>query len=267
MKPIVVHGSRSSPLPTYRRIIQRFVNDHPELGWGYDPFADLPDLLPSITIAEGDKVGTTIEIIAHGSPTHHYLIAKHTVATFATALRTHLPQGRTSSVYLTGCNTGLELRGYCIAEQLANALAFDGVIVYGAAGFITDGAAATEDAVTSDRDDNGHRPYDDARADGHPDCWNAFPSSSRPPSLIQPPDIAPEKLRGAISDALRSGRHGEIPPQLIGPDVRGIIELEDGPIEYELLLGGLFLRDALTGETFEFPRGPELFERHLAIPK
>jgi hypothetical protein len=271
MNAVVVDASKAEPLPKYQKKMKRFVHDHPAAGWGYDPFANYGDLVPSIDQADGPTPATVIEIIAHGSPLYLHEIGKTSVVTFANGLKIMFP-GLTD-VYLTGCNTGLSEGGYCIAEELARAL--DGVTVYGAAGYVIKGAAASADAKTSRTDDGP--AYPNSRDDKHPTCWNhfVFPPSGPPGptrvaarSLVKPtPEIPADILRDAISDALRIAAPHEQPRFLTGPDVQGVIELADGPFAYELLARGSILRNAVTRETWQFPQGPELIDRELRPPR
>jgi len=272
MNAIVVHGSPEEPLPSYRSKMKRFVTKHPTLGWGYDPFTNFADLLPSIQIAEGtDGVTTIVEIIAHGSPTYHQNIGKGTVQDFADHLRPSLPSPATTEVYLTGCNTGLSLANYCIAEELARAL--EEVTVFGAAGYVVKGAAASGDAQTR-READGNKAYSGSRDSSHPACWNSFhfppsaPSGMRVArrSVVKPtPEIPADLLREPLMDALRAPRPVKLPALLIGPDFRGVVELSDGPFAYELLAWGAILRNGKTGEAYEFPQGPELIDRWLRL--
>ncbi len=267
MNAIVVDASQEEPLPKYRSRVRRFIKKDPNVGWGYDPFSGMVDLVPSITIAKGNNDATIVEIVAHGSPTYHHDIGGVSVAPFAAELRKLLTTTQNSSVYLTGCNTGLSEGGYCIAEELARAL--EGVSVFGAAGFVMDGAAITENAETA-AEFEGQR-YTGARDSIHDACWNEFffaPSEALVPSSarMRPkpnPEIDPDVLREAIAEALRAKRRRSVPPLLVGPDLRGVIDLETGPFAYELLLRASILRNAISREAFEFPRGPELLDRAL----
>lgn len=265
MNAVVVDASEEEPLPGYRKKMKAFAKKHPSLG--YDPFTDFKDLIPSVKIAKGKSAGTVIEIVAHGSPLYHHDIGSVYLAPFAAALRKVIPSSSRTTVYLTGCNTGLSEGGYCIAEELANALG--DVTVCGAAGWVMEGAAITGDAVTAAVFDG--QSYGGARDDVHPTCWNCFPArrvvsgaspagAPRPP-LKPMPSIEPGLIHEAIARALATPRARLLAPLLIGPDVRGVVELDHGPMAYEILHHGAILRDALTRETFDFPQGPELLER------
>ena len=147
MNAIVIDAQMVVPLPAYRVAIAQWVSElKPPREWGYDPFKNFSDLIPSVTKARHNHLCEIVEIVAHGTPTFHGDIGEPTVASVATKLRPMLDLHPVPAVYLTGCNTGLRLDGYCIAEALAQALC--GVTVYGAAGFIVSGSAATADAET-----------------------------------------------------------------------------------------------------------------------
>ena len=269
MNAIVVDASEEEPLPVYRKRIKALVKRSPRLGWGYDPFTNFGDLVPSIKIARGKESGTVIEIVAHGSPLYHHDIGSKYLAPFAVTLRKIIPTGGQTTVYLTGCNTGLFEAGYCIAEELARALG--DVTVCGAAGFVISGAAITEDAVTAAEHEG--ETYPGSRDDSHPGCWKCFKfpqvlaiavqGADASPLLKPTPDIGHSILREAIAEAMHSPRPRRLAPFLIGPDVRGIVELEDGALAFEILQHGAVLRNALSRETFDFPRGPELLEQFL----
>lgn len=257
-RSIVVDATEEEPLPAYRRKLKRFATKNPG-AFGYDPFHGLSDIIPSIVKSGLSAAAVFIEIVAEGSPVNHHDIGGEDVAPFAKALRPLLSASQATRVYLTGCNTGLSLGGYCIARELAKKLI--GIKVCGSVGFIISGAAATEDAVTVAADSGATFP--NARDDVHPTCWNCFrfTPASNPADLVpvQPPRASEGLLRAVITDTLKLARRRALPPLLIGPEFHGIVELEDGPISYEVLMGGRILRNAMTGETFDCPGGPELY--------
>lgn len=255
MDAIVVHGSQQEPLPRYRRSMRQLSRTR---GFGYDPFSDFTDLILSIKQAKGGVGADIIEIVAHGSRTYLQDIGGDDVAPFARVLREDVIGGDgPTTVYLTGCETGLFRGRYCIAEQLA--LELGDVAVCGAVGLVTEGAAITADAVA--RTSSGS-------IRSHPDCWRCFDFSEdaerrarrREVALGALSTIGLAPLHAAIERALREPQAVELPPLLIGPEQRGVVVLEQGPVAYEVLLYGSVLRNSFTRETFAFPEGRALYE-------
>ena len=267
MNGIVIDGSGVHPLPEYRDLFASLVTQKPAPDFGFDPSTGFRDLVPSIGNATGKGPAKILEIVAHGSPTSHYGLGDSAIGPFARALQSTFPAGDLSAIFLTGCNTGLFLHDYCIAKKLAAAL--PGVAVFGAKGWVMKGTAIRGDARTQAVFDG--QSFGGAQNADFPCCYERFfftePTDGAQPwallDLPRPPYIDMADISDAITQVLRFDSERELPPLLIGPEVSGVVMLEDGPFAYELLLNGTVLRDQYTRKTYDFPIGRELYTQAL----
>lgn len=121
----------------------------PSNGWLYVEYVEALDLVARL----GDLQRATrqqiseIEIVAHGNPAICNDIALGNAAIVAESLRRLPGIAKTTEVYLSGCNTGLEFNGECIA--LSFAASFEGS-VFGTCGYFRGShAERTEHCVAS----------------------------------------------------------------------------------------------------------------------
>lgn len=82
--------------------------------------------------ARADSIAE-LEIGAHGNPALCNGIAGGNVVVIAESLRRIVGSAQKTTVVLSGCNTGLEFMGDCVARSFADAFAGT---VYGAAGYV-----------------------------------------------------------------------------------------------------------------------------------
>ena len=104
--------------------------------WTYREYHDALDLLSQIADLRGltQESLEEIEIIAHGNPATCNDLSLGNVAVIAGSLRRVFEGVEYARVYLSGCNTGLEFNGECIARSFASA--YRGP-VFGARGYLT----------------------------------------------------------------------------------------------------------------------------------
>lgn len=241
-------------------------------GWEYLEYIDSIDLLSRMI----DRASTSIqelEIVAHGNPAECNDVLLGNVRTFGESLHRVAGFSRATVVYLSGCNTGLQFGGDCIARALAESC---GATVCGAqgylagthaernercvpeftfAGVIYQGFAGAIDA-TGDTVWRCFGPPLRAANGGDMDDVKISTSGYRPVKLGRE-QVA--QLRSAVEEAIRQPS-SEPAPFRIAPDLRFTIRLTDGEHIFELLAGGTVLRDPVSKRVWQLPGGRALLE-------
>lgn len=118
----------------------------PPNGWIYIEYLDVLDLLSRIAdlqVADAQQVAE-IEIVAHGNPGVCNDLVLGNVAVAAESLRRIAGIGDTTAVYLSGCNTGVEFNGECIARSFAAAFKAP---VFGSRGYTSQARTRSERSV------------------------------------------------------------------------------------------------------------------------
>ncbi|HEV7766082.1 MAG TPA: hypothetical protein VGQ76_13845, partial [Thermoanaerobaculia bacterium] len=121
----------------------------PASDWTYLEYADVFDLLAQISAlqAADPRAVIEIEIVAHGNPALCDDVSLGNAAVVAESLRRIAGISKTTTVYLSGCNTGLDFNGDCIGRSFA--AAFEAP-VFGTRGYLAGThAEQTEQCVAS----------------------------------------------------------------------------------------------------------------------
>jgi len=244
----------------------------PANAWDYVEYVDSIDLLARMI----ERVNTTIqelEIVAHGNPAECDDVLLENVRTFGESLHRVGGFSRATVIYLSGCNTGLEFGGDCIARALAESC---GATVCGARGYLAGTHAERNErcvpeftfanityegfagAVAATGDAVWRRFGPPLRAANGDDMDDIKISTSgfRPVKLAREQVI---QLRAAVEEAIRQPA-AEPAPYRIAPDLRFTIRLTDGEHIFELLAGGTVLRDPVSKRVWQLPGGRALLE-------
>jgi hypothetical protein len=243
----------------------------PRNGWEYIEYLDSVDLLARLA-DRGDPSIHEIEIIAHGNPGECDDVALGNAKTFGESLRRLTGFSSATVVYLSGCNTGVEFAGDCVARSLAQA---GGNTVCGARGYIA-GTHAERNELCVPAFTHAGVAYEGfagaVEAIGD-DVWRCFGPQLKlasgehmeikiSTSGFRPINLGHDqaaRLKTAIIEVI-SKPSSEPAPYRIAPDLRFAIELEDGEHIFELLAGGSVLRDPVSRRVWQLPGGRQLLE-------
>lgn len=255
-------------LATERRRISDWA---PASGWRYIEYADAVDLLARVTDINADSI-REIEIVAHGNPAECDDVALGNVRTFGESLHRVPGFSRGTVIYLSGCNTGLQFGGDCIARTLAEAAEAS---VCGARGYLAGTHAEQNERCVTAFSHAGVEYVAFAGAlDGNgAEVWRCYGPPLKAAdgddmeikistSGFRPVNLAGEKaaqLRAAVEEAM-SKPSSESAPFRIAPDLRFAIRLSDGEHIFELLAGGTVLRDPVSRRVWQLPGGRTLLE-------
>jgi hypothetical protein len=244
----------------------------PANGWNYIEYIDSIDLLARL-IARAKTLVREIEIIAHGNPAECNDVLLENVRTFGESLHRVPSFSRGTVVYLSGCNTGLEFGGDCIARALAEACE---ATVCGAQGYLAGTHAENNERCVPEF------TFASVAYEGFPGAieatgdavWRKFGPPLKAAngddmddikistSGFRPVNLAREQvaqLRAAVEEAIRQPA-AEPAPFRIAPDLRFTIRLADGEHIFELLAGGTVLRDPVVKRVWQLPGGRALLE-------
>jgi hypothetical protein len=199
-----------------------------------------------------------LEIIAHASPTWIAGIQIDEVSEIGSLLRDVFGVHSGTRLYLSGCNTACTGLGRNLAQAFAS---HSGLTTHGAVGFLEGYYALNTEVCRATENGAGGFPNCSRDANGRA-CWQRFDPAV---SVTLPP--SPRLLDSALRRAVELIKTAErvVPPlnRRIGPDA--VFEVADGvepPITYEVLGGGAFLRERLSGVTRLLPpsSGAQLLE-------
>lgn len=244
----------------------------PANGWEYVEYIDSIDLLARI-IGRAKSSIRELEIVAHGNPAECYDVLLGNVRTFGESLRRVRGFSRTTAVYLSGCNTGLEFGGDCIARALADSCR---ATVCGAQGYLAGTHAERNEHCVADfafatvvyeafagamnaTDDAVWRRFGPPLRAANGDDMDDVKIST---SGFRPVNLAREQvtqLRTAVEQAIHQPSAAPAPFR-IAPDLRFTIRLADGEHIFELLAGGTVLRDPVSKRVWQLPGGRALLE-------
>ena len=250
----------------------------PSNGWTYIEYSDAFDFLSRLSDLRAVSV-LEIEIVAHGNPAVCDDVLIGNAAVVGESLRRIAGMGDATAVYLSGCNTGLELNGDCVARSFADA--YEGP-VFGSLGYITGTHAENSERCVASFELDGivyHSYPGGIDADGR-DVWKPFGRPSRPAGgkhmqikiatsgfrAVNLTDHQGQDLVSAIEQIVRT------PPaqsarMRMAPDLTFALRLSDGERVFELLAGGTVLRDPVTRQVWQFERGREILQRLLPYRK
>ncbi|HEX8410684.1 MAG TPA: hypothetical protein VF883_17605 [Thermoanaerobaculia bacterium] len=257
------------PLLTLER--ERIVEWAPANGWQYIEYADAVDLLARLTDLNAESI-REVEIVAHGNPAECDDIRLESVRTLGESLRRVNGFSRATVVYLSGCNTGLQFGGDCVARFLAESAQ---ATVCGARGYLAGTHAERNERCVASFSHAGimYEAYDDAIDASGDDVWRRFGPPLKAAngddmeikistSGFRPVNLTGEKaaqLRNAVEEAIQQPA-AEPAPFRIAPDLRFAIRLSDGEHIFELLAGGTVLRDPVTRRVWQLRGGRALLE-------
>jgi hypothetical protein len=252
----------------------------PKNGWAYVEYADALDLLAQISALQSAIPQTVleIEIIAHGNPALCDDVSLGNAAVVGESLRRIAGISPATDMYLSGCNTGLELNDDCIARSFATAFKAP---VFGSRGYIVGThAERTEQCVASfTLDGIVYHSYPGGVDAIGARVWNPFGPKSRSDDgngmeiKIATSGFRPVRLEGeaqellsAVEELIRTAP-AQSARMRMAPDLTFSIRLEDGEHVFELLAGGTVLRDPVTRHVWQFERGREVLQSLLPYRK
>lgn len=243
----------------------------PANGWLYIDYRDAVDLLSQLGDAATStpQPWTDIEIVAHGNPGVCDDVTLGNAAIFGGSLK-RITGESTASLYLSGCNTGLEFNGECVARSLAEG--FQGP-VFGARGYMggTHAEGTEHCSASFEYDGIVYHAYPggiDAVGD---QVWNRFGPPAQPSygdamqikiatSGFRPISLAGEQARELLASVEQAIRRPPARPARlrVAPDLTFAIRLADGERLFELLAGGTVLRDPVTKHVWQLEGGSDI---------
>lgn len=243
----------------------------PANGWKYIEYADAVDLLARLTDLSSESI-REIEIVAHGNPAECDDVGLGNVRTFGDSLRRVTGFSHATTTYLSGCNTGLEFGGDCVARTLAESARAP---VCGARGYLAGTHAERNERCVPSFNHGGimYEAYADAIEASGDNVWRRFGTPLKAAngddmeikistSGFRPVNLAGEtatQLRIAVEEAIQRPS-AESAPFRIAPDLRFAIRLSDGEHIFELLAGGTVLRDPVSRRVWQLPGGRAILE-------
>lgn len=254
----------------------------PSSGWTYVEYADVFDLLSRIADLQRSTAQaiTELEIVAHGNPALCNDTTSGNVAVVGESLRRIRGIFADTVLYLSGCNTGLEFNGECVARSLAEAFRAP---VYGARGYLAGTHAERNERCVASFELDGivYHAYPggaDAMGDA---VWQRFgPHSHRTggaddmqikiaTSGFRPVTLTERQGQDLVSAVEQVVRTAPAPSarMRMAPDLTFAIRLADGERVLELLAGGTVLRDPVTKHVWQFKQGREILQRLLPYRK
>lgn len=260
---------------------ERLASWAPSNGWSYIEYADAFDLLSRVSDLQRsapDPV-TEIEIVAHGNPAVCDDIAIGNAVVLGESLRRIAGITDGTSLYLSGCNTGLELNGECVARFFAEAFKAP---VFGSRGYIVGTHAERNERCVASFELDGilyHGYHGGADAEGD-DVWKQFgPQPHRDSGermqikiatsgfrAVNLTDSQGQDLLAAVEQVVQTPS-AQSARMRMAPDLTFALRLADGEHVFELLAGGTVLRDPVTKRVWQFERGRDILQSLLPYRK
>jgi hypothetical protein len=251
----------------------------PSNDWTYLEYGDGFELLASIADVRSPRI-EIIEIVAHGNPLLCDDVVIGNAALLGVSLRRLTGIGEHTSVYLSGCNTGLELNADCIARSFSEA--FEGS-VFGARGYLAGTYAERNERCVASFELDGivyhaypggvdaegsavwkHFGHRSPRSGGDDDMQIKIATSGF--RAVNLTDSQGQDLVSAVEQLVQTP--GAISARMrMAPDLTFAVRLADGEHVFELLAGGTVLRDPVTKHVWQFERGREVLLRLLPYRK
>ena len=246
----------------------------PPNDWLFLEFSDAVDLLAQLSDeVQPSQQLTELEVVAHGNPAICNDISIGNFAVVAESLRRIVR--KTTAVYLSGCNTGLQFNGECIAASFAAAF---GGSVFGTRGYVTGTHAERNERCVASFTLEGivYHAYpggQDAEGGG---AWKHFGPNATPTggegmqvkiatSGFRAVNLAgneAQQLLSAIEQVTRTNPATSARMRM-APDLTFTIRLSDGEHMFELLAGGTVLRDPVTKNVWQFEQGRAVLQSLL----
>jgi hypothetical protein len=222
---------------------------------------------------------TEIEIVAHGNPALCDDLSLDNAVVVGESLRRIRGIGDATAVYLSGCNTGLEFNGECLARLVADSFQAP---VFGSRGYIVGTHAERNERCVASFTLDGilyHAYSGGIDADGDA-VWKPFgaPSGRAGGEQVQIKiatsgfravnlaDGEGENLVSAVEEIVRTPPASSARMRM-APDLTFAVRLADGEHVFELLAGGTVLRDPVTKHVWQFERGREILQSLLPFRK
>jgi hypothetical protein len=220
-----------------------------------------------------------IEIVAHGNPATCDDVLIGNAAVVGASLRRIAGVSDETAVYLSGCNTGLDFNGECVARSFAETFKAP---VFGSRGYMAGTYAEQNErcAASFELDGIVYHAYPGG-ADAYGErVWNRHgppsPRTGGEPMQIKIAtsgfravnlgDSQGQDLVSTVEEIVRT------PPvqsarMRMAPDLTFALRLADGEHVFELLAGGTVLRDPVTKRVWQFERGREILQSLLPYRK
>ena len=249
--------------------------------WSYVEYNDAFDLLSRLTelqVAVTQQI-SELEIVAHGNPAICNDVSLENVLIIGESLRRIAGVSDHTAVYLSGCNTGLEFNGECIARSFASSFK---AAVFGSRGYLAGThAERNEHCVASFKlDDIVYHSYPGGANAVHAEVWTRFGLRSGPGGgknmqikvatsgfrTVNVTDAEGRNLTTAIEELVLTPS-AESARMRMAPDLTFALKLSDGEHVFELLAGGTVLRDPVTKRVWQFERGREVLRSLLPYRK
>lgn len=249
-------------------------------GWSYLEYTDAFDLLARIndTQSKAALQVAEIEIVAHGNPAICDDVSPGNAAILGESLRRIGGISADTAVYLSGCNTGLEFHGECVARTFAEGFKAP---VFGSRGYLAGTHAERSERCVAAFELDGivyHEYPGGTDADGD-QVWKRFGPTHRAGGepmqikiatsgfrVVNLADSQGQQFLSAVEQTVRT-RPSPSARKRMAPDLTFAIRLSDGEHVFELLAGGTVLRDPVAKHVWQFERGREILESLLPYRK
>ncbi len=260
---------------------ERLSNWAPSNGWRYVEYADVFDLIARVRDLQGTEIQevTEIEIVAHGNPAICDDVSLGNAAVVGEALRRIAGVADDTAVYLSGCNTGLEFNGECVARLFAESFRAP---VFGSRGYIAGTRAERNERCVASFALDGilYHSYPggaDAQGDA---VWRHFGPPPRGTGgeqmqikvatsgfrAVNLAESQGQNLLSAVEEVVRTPPTSSARMRMAA-DLTFALQLADGEHVFELLAGGTVLRDPVTKQVWQFERGREILQSLLPYRK
>lgn len=253
----------------------------PTNDWTYLEYADAFELLSQLSAMQAEKLLpiAELEIVAHGNPAVCNGVSLDNAAVVGASLRRIHGVGNETALYLSGCNTGLELNGESLARTIA--AAFNGP-VFGARGYLAGTHAENSEQCVASFTFEGivYHSYPGGTDAAGPSVWRRFGPGSGSGGgenmqiKIATSGFRPVNIQGGEVQELLNAVEGIVrtpgapsPRWRMAPDLTFVIRLADGEHVFELLAGGTVLRDPVTRTVWQFEQGRALLTNLLPYRK
>lgn len=249
--------------------------------WSYLEYADAFELLSRIAELQAAVALdiAEIEVVAHGNPAICDDLSLGNADVVGESLRRIRGVKESTAVYLSGCNTGLEFNGECIARSLAEA--FEAPI-FGALGYLTGTHAERSERCVAASEFDGilYHSYPGGIDASGDHVWRQFGPQGHSTdggrmqikiatSGFRAVNLAGNEasnLQSALEEVLRTPASPSARMRM-APDLTFAIRLGDGEHVFELLAGGTVLRDPVTRSVWQFEAGQAILQSLLPYRK
>lgn len=247
-------------------------------GWLYVEYVDAFDLVARVAELQAERINE-VEIVAHGNPAICDGVSVGNALLVAESFRRVAGVGKATAVYLSGCNTGLEFNGECIAKLFA---AVFGGPVFGTRGYIAGTHAERSEHCRASFMLDGilYHAYPGGADAAGSDVWVRFGAPGQSPggehvqikiatSGFRTVNLSADQgqdIVAAVEETIRAAPASSARMRM-APDLTFAIRLADGEHVFELLAGGMVLRDPVTRHVWQFEAGRAILQSLLPYRK